>query len=280
MKKILVIWLLLPCLCISQNDNLDSFFYKDENGLVFLTDMFYDYFHAEGEITDEQKQIMKKALKVHQNYISSNNSTTSEKIRSYKQLLDYSGYLNQETEMYSEAIYDLISNDIRYKIHLFDVVHNLVTNYNSQGKYKESLQILDKHREVLENHKNFTCGVGARVHYNKLGMLFFDTYQNLNYVDEQVYYGFKYLLNNKVYSNKLVELIATQYSKEDLQKAFKALDSSFVEQPNKFNSYFKFLDYKIGVDGVSGIFRYHKKSVSEQLKTIWFYKSLSAYLSK
>ena len=281
MKKIFVILLIFPCLCFSQSD---IFFYTDENGLIYLTDSFYDYYNIEEEITEEQKTMMVKALETHKNYFYSDDTILLNKINSYKQILDMSSFLNKETLEYSEKLYSYISDDVSYRYYIFAVIYDLVSTYNEIGKYHLALSILEKHKKVIEKHKNFTCGNGAKIHYNKVGSLFFETYRNLNYTDETLIYGFKYLLNNKKFSKELVEVLAENYSKEDLLKTFSQLEGSFVENNNKSLSNFQYLNYKIDVDGFSGIFWYYNKSKGltefDQLKNIWFYKNLEAYLNK
>lgn len=270
---------------IEDNKLIDDLFYEDENGLIFTSDLFKDQYYYEQELIPENlKQKISIYLLSHQEFVDSQEQASESLIKSYIELMYLSGIESSNTLRYSEKIYDLISEDRKYQIHLFDVIRDIVFNYNSIGQENLSAEILEDKNEILENHKNFTCGTGAKVHYNQLGIMFFDTFKKLNKVEIQFQYGFKYLLDNKVYSEKLVKLLIENFDKEILNNAFVNLEKSYVREPVASDSYFKFLNYKIGVNGYSGIFNYYNNyretTDFEQLKNIWFYKYLANYLSK
>lgn len=87
-------------------------------------------------------------------------------------------------------------------------------------------------------------------------------------------------MNNKNYSLEIVEILSKVYKKEILFAAFNELEKNFVYNKALSKSYFKYLDFKIDTNGLSGVYYYqgNPKTPFQQLQEITFYSQMVSYL--
>ncbi|WP_353778062.1 hypothetical protein [Winogradskyella sp. 3972H.M.0a.05] len=275
-----LLFFLIPFFVISQSNDLeDSFFYKEENGLTYASDLFYDYYYFDEEFSEDIKSEINKYIKEFEAFLVKNSSDKENVFSAYGQLISYYDVVgeNEKKIECSEKLYSLLRLDnpkIRKRLRTLNVLTTLVVNYNKKGLYNKSLELLRENNFLENPNVRFTCYNGYLNHFSTLGKLFFETFKGLNENDKALEYGMKYLLNNEYYANIMVDSLQAKYGLDKLRHAFNNLKQNFVKHAEVRDSYFIFLDYKITTNGTSGIYPWGGSTAFDRLKSIAFYEEL------
>lgn len=246
--------------------------------------MFYEELNSGNIDLKDYDYLYPKAIEDHEAYLKSNSGNHVDIAKSYSELIEFYRFLDNDAKIIdlSFKYYNFLKtyDRVALKENGIQLILTIVNYHNEKGDFKQSLLLLNENDWILKRKNKFRCFNGTLIYSYAVGTMYFSTYRGLNKNDEALKYGFKYLMNNDHFSPKIVEVLTTKYNKEELDLAFKQLENNFFIGEQNMDSYFKFLDFSIPTNAISGVYYSEdvQKPVFQQLQGIRFYKYLSEYL--
>ena len=239
-KSMFFLVLLFVNSSFSQLLDFDKIFIPDELGYKYFTDSYYEELNESGErvFTEEEKQQINNEVSRYEERIKVDSVSKINKIVSYRNIIEMHYILETEDKVFNvqSRLYELLNAEGNEQFkrlqctNYASLIFSLINKYNSENNFQKSMSIIQKDINLLETHRYFRCGVGARAFYNRIGINLFDTYKGVGDSKRALVVAFKYLLNNKYYQEAVFDILVKEYGDEDVKIGYAKLFENFVEE--------------------------------------------------